>query len=284
MPGNCRAFSILCRMSFVCYNGVFLPGDQPGLLASNCSYKWGDGLFETIKVYKRRILLQSFHFERLLTSIELLQMQHHFTLQELESQILTLCVKNECADLGRVRLAVYRKEGNKAGYTIEAVRLDSQSMQWNEEGWKIDIYPYARKACDVWSNLKTANYLPYVMAARYAEEQKVNECLVLNSSNHICDASKANVFIIKEGILYTPALDQGCINGVIRRFLLSEAKKHGWVIKQTELTEEMLLQADECFLTNAIQGIRWVHQFRNKLYTSIQTKQIFEAIQSDYLY
>ena len=284
VPGKCRAFFILCSMSFVCYNGVFQPVDQPCLLVNNRSYKWGDGVFETIKVFKGRILLQSFHFERLLTSLQLLQMQPQFTLLELESHILALCVRNNCADLARVRLAVYRDEENTAGYTIEAIKLDQQSMNWNQIGLKVAIYPNARKACDVWANIKTANYLPYVMAARYAEEQGVNECFLLNSFNHICDASKANVFIIKGRTLYAPALDQGCINGVMRRFLLAEVKKHGWVVEQTALTETMLLQADECFLTNAIQGIRWVGAYGEKMFASNLTKQIFDTLQPAYLY
>lgn len=283
MPGNCRAFFTLCFMSFVCYNGAFLPASQPGLFANNRSYKWGDGVFETIKVFEGRILLQPFHLERLLTSIQLLQMRLMFTPIELAEKIIALCTKNDCISLARVRLAVYRGEENETGYTIEAVALNQQTMQWIEEGVRVDSYPYTRKACDVWANLKTANYLPYVMAARYAAEQGLDECLVLNSFNHICDASKANVFVIKDRTLYTPALDQGCVNGVMRRFLIQELKGKGWMVNQTELTEEMFLQADECFLTNAIQGIRWVSTYKNKRYASSLTKQIFEMLQPAYL-
>lgn len=273
-------FLFCVPMSFVCYNGVFLPDGQPVLFVNNRSYKWGDGVFETIKVYKGRLLLQSLHFDRLMSSIRLLQIKETFTPFELEQNILALCSKNDCLDLARVRLAMYRNDENKTGYTIEAISQDQTVMQWKEKGYKIDIYPYARKACDVLANLKTANYLPYVMASRYAEEKGLQECLVLNSQNHICDASKANVFIVKDGELYTPALDQGCINGVMRRFLLQELKEKGWRVKQVELTEDMLQQADECFLTNAIQGIHWVSQYRDKQFTSAHTKKIFDTVLS----
>jgi branched-chain amino acid aminotransferase len=268
------------RMPLVCYNGAFLPDDQPVLLVNNRGYKWGDGLFETIKVHKEQLLLKSFHFDRLLTSIKLLQIHQTFTLHELEQNIVALCAKNDCLNLARVRLAVYRDQENNTSYSIEAIPLDQSVMQWNEQGLTIDIYPYSRKACDVLANLKTANYLPYVMASRYAEEQGLQECLVLNAFNHVCDASKANVFVIKDSEVYTPSLEQGCINGVMRRFLLQELKAKGWKVKQGELTEELLLQADECFLTNAIQGIRWVSQYREKQFASHLTKQIFDTILS----
>lgn len=226
------------------------------------------------------MLLRDLHFDRLLTSLQLLQINSQITPQELEGTILDLCSINGCADLARVRLAVYRDHENAMGYTIEALSLDSVAMQWQEEGLHVDIYPFARKACDMWANLKTANYLPYIMAGRYAEERGLQECLVLNSTNQICDASKANVFIVKDQVLLTPGLDQGCINGVMRRFIIEEAAKQGWMIKQTALTENSLLEADECFLTNAIQGIRWVKQYRNKQYAFLQTKKVFEAILS----
>lgn len=265
-------------MPFVCHNGVFFPDNQPVLFVSNRSYKWGEGIFETMKVYRGRLLLKTFHFDRLLTSIKLLQIHQSFTPNELEQSILALCTENGCIDLARVRLAVYRDEENTTGYTIEAIPMDQRVMQWNEKGLVIDTYPYARKACDVWANLKTANYLPYVMAGRYAEEKGLQESLVLNTYNHISDASKANVFIIKDGELFTPALDQGCINGVMRRFLLQELKEKGWKVGQIELPENMLLKADECFLTNAIQGIRWVGKYRDKVFDSQCTKQIFDTV------
>jgi branched-chain amino acid aminotransferase len=265
-------------MSFISYNGVLLPSEQPGLSAGNRSYKWGDGVFETIKVYKGRLLLPAIHFDRLFLSLQLLEIKPTFNRPELEGQILALCEKNGCTDVARVRLAVYRNHENQAGYTIEAIELPENVMQWNETGLRIDTFPHARKACDVWANLKTANYLPYVMAGRYAEEKGLQECLVLNCYNYICDASKANIFIIKNKIFYTPGLDQGCVNGVSRRFILQKLKEQGGTVMQTELTEEMLLDADECFLTNAIQGIRWVGAYRQRQYKATLTKQLYDTV------
>jgi branched-chain amino acid aminotransferase len=265
-------------MSFICYNGAFLQQSQPGLVASNRGYKWGDGVFETLKVYKGNILLGSFHFERLLLSVQLLQMEITYTTQQLTAAILELCKKNGCLNLARVRLTIYREEGNQTGYTIEAIALPEESMQWNSRGYTVDSYPYARKACDVFANLKTSNYLPYVMAGLYAKEKGLDEVLVLNSYNHFCDASKANIFWIKNQEIFTPALDQGCINGVMRRYIIERSKQIGWRVHQTVLTEKLLIEADECFLTNAIQGMRWVGQYCEQHYKSDLTKEIFAAL------
>ncbi len=264
-------------MNFVCFNGKFLPTSEPIFTAGNPCFKWGDGVFETMKIFNGKILLESLHFDRLFLSLRLLQIEIDKTFDQpsLSVNIIDLCKKNNF-DLARVRLAVYRNEENKAAYVIEASPLEINSMEWSEEGLKIDLYPFARKSMDAFSNLKTANFLPYVMAARFAKEKNLDDVIVLNAASNICDSSRANIFLIKNDEAYTPALHQGCINGVMRRFLLESLKANGQRIHQKEITEEDLLNADEVFLTNAIHGIRWVKSFRQKEYGHSKTFSIYK--------
>jgi branched-chain amino acid aminotransferase len=272
-------------MKWVCHNGTTIPAQLPLFTAQNRSFRYGDGVFETIKVFQNRILLPHLHFDRLFTSLHLLQMQPGmgFTKELLEAQVLQLCTLNDCAHLARVRLAVYRSEHNQADYIIEAVPLGEEAMQWNEKGWQLELYPLARKSCDAFANIKSANFLPYVLAGMYAHEKGADEALVLNAFNHIADGSKTNLFLIQDGDIYTPALHQGCINGVMRKFVIDTLKENGYVVHQAEIDEERLLAADEVFCTNAIQGIRWVQNFGDKLYTCDQTRQIYNLIASTIL-
>ena len=163
-------------------------------------------------------------------------------------------------------------------YAIEAIPLSIESNVLNKEGYRIDIFPDARKSQDAISNLKSANYLPYVMGDIYARENTLDDSLLLNVSNHICDASKANVFLIKKKEIYTPALHQGCVAGVMRRFIIDEMKRFDYLVHQTEIDDSDLLEADEIFLTNAIYGIRWVKQFREKIYSNSITKEIYNRV------
>jgi branched-chain amino acid aminotransferase len=139
----------------------------------------------------------------------------------------------------------------------------------------IDIYQEARKSCDVFSNLKSANFLPYSMAALYAKENKLNDCPVLNDSGNIADTTIANLFIIKNGIISTPALTEGCVNGVMRRYLLEKLRDGGYEIQESSVSVADMENADEVFLTNAINGIRRVRQFRNKMYSTKRTEEIY---------
>jgi branched-chain amino acid aminotransferase len=265
-------------MVTICCNGRFSPEWQSVLKISNKSFKWGDGVFETMKYEKGRLLLQELHFDRLSRSLALLGLSDtgQVAAEKMLPLIDQLCAYNKCSDRSRVRLAVYRNELNKPDYCIEASPLDSETGQWNEKGLVIGIYPTARKAKDCLSNLKTANYLPYVMAERYAVENGWDDSLVLNAGDHICDSSRANIFLIKKGVLFTPSLDQGCINGVYRRFLLEAGLD--LPIRECAISTEDLLQADEIFLTNALRGIQWVSSFGNKEYGQQLTARLFQQV------
>lgn len=256
---------------------------KPVLLAANRGYRYGDGLFETIKVSNGDILLASLHFERLFSGLAVLQFEipSLFTPKKLKEEILYLCKKNNCSQSARIRLSVFRGngglyDGNKSlEYTIECWPLHDIENKLNENGLIIDIYPDAHKSCDKFSNLKSANFQPYSLAALFAKEQKLNDCLVLNTNGHIADSTIANLFLIKNETIITPSLNQGCIDGVMRRYLLTSMSHKGWSVEETSVSIDDLINAEEVFLTNAIKGIRWVKQFRNASYTNKRVVEIY---------
>lgn len=264
----------------VCFNGDFFPAGAPLLPVQNRSFKWGDGVFETMKVFRGRLLLEALHFERLWASLRLLDVEagKEFTRENLVAKVLELCRLNGCLQLSRIRLAAYRQEDNSAGYTIEATPLDKQINNWQKEGLEMVLYPFARKSMDAFANLKSANFLPYVLAQRYAAEKGADDAFVLNAQNFLCDSSKANIFLLCGNDLFTPALHQGCVNGVMRRVVLDEGKKLGYRIFQDKVEESQLLGADEVFLTNAIQIIRGVRRYKTTTYDCSQTLKLFEAV------
>lgn len=265
-------------MNSICFNGKFLSPDEPLFTSQNRGFRYGDGVFETIKVYKSRILFEQFHSDRLFLGLKMLQIQHDLSSSNLSSQILELCRKNHCIESARVRLAVYRNDESKAEFVIEAFPLPNEINQWNGNGLTIDLYPYARKNPDAFSNLKTANFLPYVLAGLFAKEKRIDDAVVLNAFNNIADSSKANVFLIRKNEIFTPAMHQGCVSGVMRRFLLDELKRNGYRTHQQEITEQQLFDADEVFLTNSIYDMRYVERFRDKIYSHKQSFSIYQRI------
>jgi len=260
-----------------------MSADAPVLMASNRSYRYGDGLFETMKLMDGRIALAEYHFERLFSGLSLLQfaIPKLFIPEKLEQEILLLARKNNCEHLARIRLSIFRGNGGlydddkTLQYVMECWPLSESVNQLNENGLLVDVFPDARKSCDKFSNLKSANFLPYSMAALFAKKNKLNDCFMLNTHERICDATIANIFWIKEGNIFTPPLQEGCVNGVMRRYLLKKMLDAGFRIQEIPANVSDIESADEVFLSNAINGIRWVGQFGEKKYANSTTAKIY---------
>jgi branched-chain amino acid aminotransferase len=274
---------------FINFNGEIIRPDKAVLTADNRSFRYGDGLFETIKVCKGRILLDQYHFDRLMAGVSLLQFQppSSFTAKDLSGQILELCSKNGHTGHARVRLVVFRGNGglhepsdHLPNYIIQTWALAGQKdmLPAKAGGWAIDVFPDGRKSCDSLSNLKSNNYLIYVLAALYARKMQVDDCLVLNHHGRIADSTIANLFYCKNGKIYTPPLSEGGVAGVMRRFLMETIPGEGFQLAEKETTLADLESADEVFLTNALQGIRWVRSFRGISYTHQLTTAICELL------
>ena len=252
------------------------------MLTADHGYRYGDGLFETMKMIKGNILFEEFHFERLFLGSKVLKFSIPalFTKKKISEEIKALGKKNNCEELARIRLSVSRGKGglydcdNKFSYLIECWPLERNSDDMNSNGLIIDVFPDARKPIDAFSNLKSSNYLPYVMAAVWAKENKLNDALILNQHNRICDATIANVFWVKDNKVHTPSLSEGCVAGIMRNRLLNLNPD----VSESMLVEETLLNADEIFLTNVITGIRWVKQCRDKIYSNKITAQVFAQL------
>jgi branched-chain amino acid aminotransferase len=268
------------------HNGKIFEVLHPALSVSNHSYRYGDGLFETMKIINGKINLIAFHFERLFYSMQVLgfRVPVLFTEKKIAEEIYQLAEKNNCTQLARVRLTVCRGEGgindcdDKLQYTIECIPADENINRLNENGFIIDIYPDAVKGCDKLSNLKSTSYLQYVMAARFAKENKLNDALVLNQHGRICETSIANIFWIKDKVVYTPPLSEGCVAGTMRKYLLKNIPFIDIIVLEANCGIEDLMNADEVFLTNAVYGMRWVKEFRNKQYAFNLSNIIYQSV------
>lgn len=261
---------------FISFNGKITAADQPVLQAANRGYRYGDGLFETLRLENGVILLEGLHFKRLMKGLQLLKFElpKLFSPVKLAEEILHLGEKNQVRELGRVRLSVFRGNGGLYDadrglqYLVECWPLPESFNHLNENGLVIDVFPDARKQIDAFSGLKSANFLPYTMAAIYAKEQKLNDCLLLNEQGTIADSTIANLFIVKDDRFISPGPEQGAVDGVMRKYLLGRLREEGYAVDEGSVSMEDLASASEVFLTNAIHGIKWVKQFRNVNYTN----------------
>lgn len=266
-------------------NGKLLSSATPSIHPDNRAFRYGEGLFETMRFTGDRIPLWAFHKERLVQALQLLgfKLPVIFSFEQLQKEIRSLVLKNHHAPDARIRLTVFRGDGGiwdsmntDFQYLIQTWPLEKSSF--NENGLDIDLFPYGRKAVDLYSGLKSCNYLIYLSAARFAKEKKVNECLVLNQYGRIADGTISNVFAFQEGGIITPPLSEAGIAGTMRRYLIEQLSLKGYRVIEKSLDEDDLLHSNELFLSNAISGIRWVKSFRTKTYSCGMSARIFNEI------
>lgn len=271
---------------YACINGNILPKQEISLSINNRSFRYGDGLFESIRVFNQKIPFLKYHFQRLQKGIQLLQLKppSDFDLSFLQKKIQQLLQKNQLQN-ARLRLLVFRAEGglytptnHQLHYLIEMDALSEDHFTLSQNGLKIGLYPTFKKNISPLSTIKSTNSLLYVLASIYKKENQLDDCLLLNTDDYIIESSNSNLFLWSKNQLLTPSLSQACLDGVMRRVILEIAKSKKIAITEKPLTKADLHEAEEIFLTNAIQGIRWVYQFEKKHYNCKHIPQLLVYI------
>src|SRR5690606_38340675 len=102
--------------------------------------------------------------------------------------------------------------------------------------------------------------------------------LILNSEGFLCESLSSNIFIWYQKTLYTAALSEGCIAGIMRRVIIEMAQENGIEVVEAQISPEILHEADELFLTNAIHGIHWVMGYKNKRYFNHLSKKLQDKL------
>lgn len=254
----------------------------------NRAFHYGDGLFETIRIIGGKAVFLEKHFQRLGQGLERLKIENHFDFKSFTSEVEKCIEANKIGNTGRLRVTAYRETGgyytpktNKLCYLMEAEKLSTDVYTLNDQGLSIDIFDGIVIAQDFFSNLKTLNAMPYVMAGIYRKEQQLDEVLLLNSEGNICEGSSSNVFLSAGNTLLTPSLDQGCVAGIMRTEIIKIAEKLGMRVVEAAVKPEEMEIAEEVFFTNAIKGIQWVSAFRKKRYFNSISKRLIEELKKE---
>ena len=271
---------------FFNFNGQLFSPDSKVFGTSNRAFRYGDGLFETMRMIDGNLMFYKYHMERLFKGMNALKLNYHkaFDVEFIASEIFSLARANKIYKNARVRFSVFREDGgwytpekNTFQYLIEIQALEESSYT-AEKGLIVDVYSELRKDFTSISSLKTINALPYVLAGVYRKENQLDECILLNRENNIVESISSNVFLVKENKIYTPAISEGCIDGVMRKVVIDIIKKKKLQLLETKLPVALLEHSDEIFLTNTIKGIQSVVGIGNKRYFSRLSKELLQEL------
>jgi branched-chain amino acid aminotransferase len=268
--------------TFILVNGNLFPSDNALFTTHHRSVKYGDGVFESIRVINGKTAFIDKHLKRLFRNSGLIKLNVKFSPDEIKQQIALLLDKNQIQKSGRIRISLYRNaEGfykpasNECDLIIEAAKIDTlAAYELNMPGLVVDIYKDAYKPLHFLSEVKSSSSLLYVLAAEWAKQRYLDDALLINEKKNICEATSSNIFWVKNAIVYTPPLSEACLPGIMREVLIDLMQKNNIEILEKPCTETDLLEADELFLSNAIHGIKWIVAFKNKRYFTNTAKKL----------
>lgn len=260
---------------FVNLNGDIISEKLCGLSIHNRAFKYGDSLFETIKIINGKAVFAEDHFSRLTKGMT--EMRYEFPpfweLTYFKMEMNKVIQKNNIRKGGRLRFTVFRKgegyyipESNEVGYVVEAAGSAENGFSLNEKGIKIGLYSEIKILPNKFSAYKTNNCLLYTDAGMWARENDFEDVLLLNDKGNIVEAVSSNIFLLVDGFLYTPSIKEGPKAGIMRKKVIQLAKKTNLPVIETAVSTAVLNNAEEVFLTNAIKGVQWVSGFSKKRY------------------
>lgn len=262
------------------FNGDLIPSSKFRLTQNNRAFKYGDAIFDTLKVFENNIYFIEDHYFRLMSSMRMLRMEipMNFNLNYYKAQIEKTIEVNELSSLARVRLTVFRKDGGLYAPKTQEVDfiIEAQELKLDKpEEYEIELFKDFPIVSGLLSTIKTNNKMLSVLGSIFAEENGYQNAILINEKKNLVEANNANLFLVKGNQVITAPLTEGCLNGILRKQIIAVTKKmEGVQLIERPLAPIELLQADEVFLTNSILDIQSVTKYRKKEYTQKITKRI----------
>ena len=266
-------------------NGHIIKNDDASISILNRGFNYGDAVFETIKVSHSKILFCEDHYFRLMASMRILRMEipMNFTLEFFENEILNLIEHNDLSDKTvRIKCIIYRDtngfylpDNNNVKYIITSKTLSNEFYLINDNQYVVDLYKDHYVLADLLSTLKTNNRIINVTGSIYANENDLNNCLLLNNNKNVVEGLNSNIFLVKGNTIKTPPLSDGCLKGVMRKQIIEIIKlMPDFAFEEASISPFELQQADELFLTNVIMGIQPITKYRKKEFESNISKKL----------
>lgn len=255
-------------------------------IENNRGFLYGDAVFETLKVLDNKILFLEDHYFRLMASMRVLRMEipMNFTMEYLEEQILSLIKALNLNGVSyRVRITFFREseglylpiDNKKTKYLIQANLLNTGVYTNNSKNYEVELFKDFFVTKQLLSSLKTTNKLINITGSIFASENGYQNCLLINNEKNIVEALNANVFVVSGNKIKTPPVQDGCVNGIIRKQIIELlSKMDDFEFEETSISPFELQKADEIFLTNIIVGIQSVTKYRKKEFVDNVANQL----------
>jgi len=250
-------------------NGMMVPKSQALVSVYDHGLLYGDGVFEGIRIYNGKIFKCGQHMERLWRCAEMIRLRIPVSRDEMV-QILRDCVEANNLHNGYIRLLVTRGAGNlgldprkcpTAGVVCIADQIALYSQDQYEKGMKIIVAHRPRTPIECLDpRIKSLNYLNNILGKVEAIDQGCDEAIMLNLDGYVGECTGDNIFVIREGKVFTPPTESGILEGITRRFVMDLCADLGIACNLRNMKPQEVKSADEVFLTGTAAEIIAVTQ------------------------
>jgi aminodeoxychorismate lyase len=243
-------------------NDIFVPEKKAVVSVFDRGFLYGDGLFETIRIFKGEPFRWRQHIERLRAGAAFLKIKLPYSPQRLRAFADKLVAENKMPD-SLLRLSLSRGAG-PSGYSPKTARNPTIAMALRAAPkldpnkpprWNLITSSFRIHTDDPFTRFKTSNKLPQVLARAEADQAGADEALFLNSDGFVAEGTSSNVFWVKHGVIYTPPLMTGILPGVTRAIVFEIATGFGIPIREKNTRPGEFARADGIFLSLTSLGI-----------------------------
>jgi aminodeoxychorismate lyase len=238
-------------------NGRFVPESEATVSIFDRGFLYGDGVFETMRVYDGKIFRVLEHVARLVTGVSMLGVDLEEPSEHLQGVCEEIVSRNRVVN-GMVRIYITRGLGNiglsakKTGRPTIVAVAQERKFSTEAEPLRVVLAGVRVDSDSRLAHVKSANRLHYLLAKHEAERRGADDAILLNAANRIVELSASNLFVYRDGKLTTPPLADGALPGITRSLVLMLAAQTGIDTEEVSLAPDALKHAEEAFATNSL--------------------------------
>lgn len=279
-------------MGLVIYlNGKYVPEAEAKVSVFDHGFLYGDGVFEGIRAYNGCVFKLEEHIRRLYDSAKAINLEIPLTQEEMMEVVKGTCRENNLRD-SYIRLVISRGKGDLG---LDPRKCESPSIiciaasislyppELYQTGLSVITVPTRRNIAEgVNPRIKSLNYLNNIMARMEATLAGVEEAILLTQEGYVAECTGDNIFMVRDGVIKTPAIHLGMLEGVTRNSVIELARKRGIVVQEMALTRFDFFTADECWLTGTAAELIPVVNIDGRPIGSGKPGPMFAALLEDY--
>lgn len=236
-------------------------------------YYFGMGVFETIAVEKGTPLFLQWHLERMKKGLDTLEISKERVLKEVTTRDIEEYLKKNYMEHGVLKIMVSERN------ILFSIRENPYVEEDYNKGFRLGVSEVIRNETSVFTYIKSFHYGDNLLEKRKIKKLGYDETLFFNTKNHVTETSASNIFFVKKGKLYTPKIECGLLDGIVRRYVLTY-----YDVEETSIKKEEIEQYDEAFLTNSLMGMMPVTSIGEKKFESRKYSSIMQRHYREYCF